>query len=298
MSAVGTGAPVPSTGRLRRALAAALLVALLGGSLLAACGVTSQSDATRIEPGDVPFGLLEDQPTTTEVEAGKTATIYLLTADRLVGVDRSVPADATLEDLLGQVITGPTEVEQTLGITTAVPSGTLASVDTSRGIAEVDLAAAFGDIRSREQILALGNRLASDAAQGTSDLFGGGSGGKGLDLRPQKTWTPMEKLQHEFDAVGFFLSGHPLDAYGSIMNKLGVITYAQMEAKAERGNIAARVAGIVVSVRERRSQKGNKFAFAMFSDSTGQFESIIFSDVLNAAFVLQIRGQTAVSKAF
>ena len=156
MSAVGTGAPVPSTGRLRRALAAALLVALLGGSALAACGVTSESDATRIEPGDVPFGLLEDQPTTTEVEAGKTATIYLLTADRLVGVDRSVPADATLEDLLGQVITGPTEVEQTLGITTAVPSGTLASVDTSRGIAEVDLAAAFGDIRSREQILALG----------------------------------------------------------------------------------------------------------------------------------------------
>ena len=39
---------------------------------------------------------------------------------------------------------------------TAVPAGTLAAVDTSRGIAEVDLAASFGDIRSREQILALG----------------------------------------------------------------------------------------------------------------------------------------------
>jgi DNA polymerase-3 subunit alpha len=136
-----------------------------------------------------------------------------------------------------------------------------------------------------EQILALGNRLASDAAQGITDLFGGGSGSKsgGLDLRPQKNWTPMEKLQHEFDAVGFFLSGHPLDSYAGIMNKLGVVTYAHMEAKAERGNVAARVAGIVVSVRERRSQKGNKFAFAMFSDSTGQFESVIFSDVLNAA---------------
>jgi DNA polymerase-3 subunit alpha len=145
-----------------------------------------------------------------------------------------------------------------------------------------------------EQILALGNRLASDAAQGTSDLFGGGSGGKGLDLRPQKTWTPMEKLQHEFDAVGFFLSGHPLDAYAGIMNKLGVVTFAQREAKAGIGNIAARVAGIVVSVRERRSQKGNKFAFAMFSDSTGQFESIIFSDVLNAAKDLLTPGTAVV----
>ncbi len=134
-----------------------------------------------------------------------------------------------------------------------------------------------------EQILALGNRLAADAAQGISDLFGGGSGGKaGLDLRPQKAWTPMEKLQHEFDAVGFFLSGHPLDAYANILNKLGVVTFAEMEARAQRGNMAARVAGIVVSMRERRSQKGNKFAFAMFSDSTGQFESVIFSDTLAA----------------
>ena len=56
-------------------------------------------------------------------------------ANRLVVVDRSVTPDATLEDLLGQVITGPTEVEQTLGITTAVPAGTLASVETSRGTA-------------------------------------------------------------------------------------------------------------------------------------------------------------------
>ena len=64
--------------------------------------------------------------------------------------------DAGLDELLSQVITGPTEVEQTLGITTAVPAGTIASVDTSRGVAEVDLASSFGDIRSREQILELG----------------------------------------------------------------------------------------------------------------------------------------------
>ncbi|MDX2201739.1 MAG: DNA polymerase III subunit alpha [Hyphomicrobiaceae bacterium] len=134
-----------------------------------------------------------------------------------------------------------------------------------------------------EQMLALGNRLASDAAQGISDLFGGGSDkGGGLDLRPQKAWTPMEKLGHEFDAVGFFLSGHPLDAYRGILAKLGVISSAELEAKAQRGNVVARVAGIVVSARERRSQKGNKFAFAMFSDSTGQFEAIIFSDTLAA----------------
>ena len=50
-----------------------------------------------------------------------------------------------------------------------------------------------------------------------------------------------------------------------------------------RGATAGRLAGIVVSARERRSQKGNKFAFAMFSDMTGQFEAVIFSDTLAAA---------------
>ncbi len=140
----------------RHRRAAAMLVAVMSVSALAGCGVSSQGRATRIEPKDVPFGLLDDQATTTAVEAGRTTTIYLLSGDRLVAVDRSVPEDAGLDDLLGQVITGPTEVEQSLGITTAVPAGTIASVDTSRGTAEVDLASSFGDIRSREQILALG----------------------------------------------------------------------------------------------------------------------------------------------
>ena len=47
--------------------------------------------------------------------------------------------------------------------------------------------------------------------------------------------------------------------------------------------MAGRVAGIVVSARERRSQKGNKFAFAMFSEPTGQFEAVIFSETLAAS---------------
>lgn len=142
--------------RLRRAVAVAILVGVLGGGVLAACGVTPEAKATRIEPEDVPFGLLDDQPTTTAVDAGRTTAVYLLSDDRLVAVDRSVPDDATLDDLLSLVMTGPTEVEQSLGITTAVPSGTVASIKTSRGIATVDLAASFGDIRSREQLLALG----------------------------------------------------------------------------------------------------------------------------------------------
>ncbi len=138
-----------------------------------------------------------------------------------------------------------------------------------------------------EQILALAGRIAADAASGTTDLFGGGAAGSNdaatLDLRPAKVWTPMERLDEEFKAIGFYLSGHPLDAYGNVFAGVGVTSHAEfVAAVTERGASAGRLAGIVVSARERRSQKGSKYAFAMFSDQTGSFEAVIFSDTLNA----------------
>ena len=146
-----------------------------------------------------------------------------------------------------------------------------------------------------ESMIALANRTASNAAAGMTDLFGalgssplgaaplGGGGRVQLDLRPVKAWPPMERLQYEFEAVGFFLSGHPLDAYTTVLAKLGIQSYSELEGRADRGAVAGRLAGIVVSARERRWQKGNKFAFAVFSEPTGQFEAVIFSETLAAS---------------
>ncbi len=146
---------------------------------------------------------------------------------------------------------------------------------------EPDRALAHGNV---DQIMALAQRLASDAASGISDLFGGGTtAAPQLDLRPAKPWTPMERLEKELEAIGFFLSGHPLDEYESALATLGAQTWAEFEAATERGVTAGRLAGVVVSARERKSQKGNKFAFAMFSDASGQFEAVIFSDTLAQA---------------
>jgi DNA polymerase-3 subunit alpha len=161
-----------------------------------------------------------------------------------------------------------------------------------RGLETLSMAGAFDGLEPNralvrgnvEGMLALANRQAENAAQGTSDLFGGGGGGgaTSLDLKPAKAWTPMERLQEEFDAIGFFLSGHPLDAYETVLKKLGVRRFVEFEAATARGVSNGRLAGIVISARERRSQKGNKFAFALFSDASGQFEAVIFSDTLNA----------------
>ena len=134
-----------------------------------------------------------------------------------------------------------------------------------------------------DQILATASRTAENVARGTADLFAGaGSTPAKIDLRATKSWTPMEKLNEEFKAIGFFLSGHPLDSYAAVLPKLGVSRFADFEGRAGLTATSGRLAAIVVAARERRSQKGNKFAFALFSDATGQFEAVIFSDTLNA----------------
>ena len=162
-----------------------------------------------------------------------------------------------------------------------------------RGLETLASAGAFEELEpnralchgNADQILALANRISSDNASGTVDLFAGGDGGKAqsLDLRPVRAWTPMLRLEKEFDAIGFFLSGHPLDEYESVLESMGVTTYAAFAEGVEHGRTGGRIAAIVVSARERKSAKGNKFAFAMFSDTSGQFEAVIFSDTLSAA---------------
>ncbi len=129
-------------------------------------------------------------------------------------------------------------------------------------------------------IMALAQRTESDAAAGTVDLFAATDASPRLDLRPVKAWTPLERLENEFAAIGFYLSGHPLDQYGKVLEKLNVMTHAQLEKATENGVTAGRLAGIVISARERTSARGNKFAFAMFTDASGQYEAVIFSETL------------------
>ena len=93
-------------------------------------------------------------------------------------------------------------------------------------------------------------------------------------------WSTMDRLTHEFNAIGFFLSGHPLDDYKSLLKRARVVSYEALEARVEK---EVMVAGAVIKVDERKSKKGNPFAFITLSDATGQFEMTAFSEVLNAA---------------
>jgi DNA polymerase-3 subunit alpha len=96
-------------------------------------------------------------------------------------------------------------------------------------------------------------------------------------------WLPVERLGHEHQAVGFYLSGHPLDDYMSALKRKDVKTLTEIIARAANGPFVGKLAGSVASKQERKSAKGNRFAFVQLSDPTGLYEVTVFSDVLEAA---------------
>ena len=96
-------------------------------------------------------------------------------------------------------------------------------------------------------------------------------------------WLPVERLSQEHQAIGFYLSGHPLDDYMSALKRKDVKTLTEITLLAERGPLVAKIAGSVSAKQERKSAKGNRFAFVSLSDPTGLYEVTVFSDTLEAA---------------
>ena len=105
-------------------------------------------------------------------------------------------------------------------------------------------------------------------------------------------WPPVERLQHEFAAIGFYLSSHPLDPYGKSLERAGIIRWADLPAGlAANPTNRFRLAGIVIGRKERTSGRGNRFAFVQMSDPSGTFEVTLFSEILREARALLDSGQ-------
>jgi DNA polymerase III subunit alpha len=116
-----------------------------------------------------------------------------------------------------------------------------------------------------------------------SSLFGGiAAESSELQLPKVAPWREMEVLHQEFEAIGFYLSSHPLDNYGVTLERLGVTRYADLEKRLNGETKRVKLAGTVEGRQERTSSRGNKFAFVQLSDASGAFEVTVFSEVLSA----------------
>ena len=139
-------------------------------------------------------------------------------------------------------------------------------------------------VESADRVLSSAARNVRDRDAGQSSLFGAVETAKeSLPLVESDDWMLHERLGEEFVAIGFYLSGHPLDAYAQPLKRLGAACYADLLADARRSAVKATVAGTVIRRQERRGRSGDPFAFVGLSDPTGMYEVMLFSEVLSAS---------------
>ena len=124
------------------------------------------------------------------------------------------------------------------------------------------------------------------------NLFAGEGAAEDLRLPDVPNWTLTTRLAHEYDAIGFYLSGHPLDDYEKVFERNRVVSSERLAQHTAR---EALLAGVVTKVQRRTSKRGKPFAFLAMSDIGGQFEITIFSEVLEQSGDLLEEGNLLVA---
>ncbi|MGF1659638.1 MAG: DNA polymerase III subunit alpha [Rubrimonas sp.] len=146
-------------------------------------------------------------------------------------------------------------------------------------------------VENADRMIAHSTALRAEAGSGQSSLFGGGAELPAPRLAQPDPWTPTERLREEHAAVGFYLSGHPLDAWMGALRRKRVELYADL---ARRRGGAARIAGSVMKRQERKSARGARYAFVELSDPGALYEVTVFAETLAQARALLEPGRNVV----
>ncbi|MFN2549380.1 MAG: LAGLIDADG family homing endonuclease [Myxococcales bacterium] len=133
-----------------------------------------------------------------------------------------------------------------------------------------------------EAALQQGINAQKDRESGQFGLFGGGA--KAVDEPPaervkgSEEWSERERLALEKQAIGFYITGHPLARYAEDVKRYATHTCASL-ANA-KGFEKVAVAGIVQGWRERLTKTGKKIAFASLEDLTGARDLVMYDDIV------------------
>ena len=134
-----------------------------------------------------------------------------------------------------------------------------------------------------EPALAQGSAAQKDRESGQFGLFGGPQRGAEPSAPEERVfgkdeWSERERLVKEKEALGFYITGHPLARYADDVKRYATHTCASL-ANA-KGFEKVAVGGIVTGYRERLTKTGKKIGFAVLEDLTGTRDMVLYEDVL------------------
>jgi len=137
-----------------------------------------------------------------------------------------------------------------------------------------------------EQAMDLGQKIQREKESAQVSLFGAdeivrGNGAGGGQLPDIPEWTSRELLGYEKEALGFYITGHPLDRYGEEIRKFNAVTTAALSERPDKSDV--KLCGIVAGLSEKITKRGDRMAFFSLEDKTGSVEVMVFPDTFAAA---------------
>ena len=115
---------------------------------------------------------------------------------------------------------------------------------------------------------------------GSIDLGEGQAGGL-LELPDLVEWDEKEKLRREKEALGFYITGHPLDSFHRAIERFSTCLVHDLPSQKDKEQV--KLAGVVESLKLKRTKKGDKMAIMHLEDLTGSTEVVVFPDVFTTA---------------
>jgi len=148
-----------------------------------------------------------------------------------------------------------------------------------------------------DRVLDHGSRHQKDRDQGQSQLFGGGADAPADDystIAPASALTESQALAFEKEALGLYMSGHPLRRYDGALAAVGarpLAALAQPESDVSIG-------GVVTALRQLKTRRGDRMAVFMLEDEGGKVETVVypetftrFGSLVTSDAMLLVRGK-------
>lgn len=141
-------------------------------------------------------------------------------------------------------------------------------------------------IAGLESAMDLGQRIQreKESAQvslfGTNEIVRGNGNGSG-QIPDVPEWDSRELLAFEKEALGFYISGHPLDRYVDEVKKFGAVDTAVLSERTDKSEV--KLCGVVAMLTEKMTKRGDRMAFFSLEDRTGSVEVMVFPDTFSAA---------------
>src|SRR5262249_35075617 len=128
-------------------------------------------------------------------------------------------------------------------------------------------------VEQLDEVLKWGQAAQRDKDTNQISLFGGPSYQPGVPRRRlnKPEWPINQKLMYEREALGLYISGHPLEKFRRDLRRMGAISTTDAKGSSRQSEV--RIGGVVTALKLKNTKKGDRYATFSLEDWLGSIEA-------------------------